>query len=99
MQKLTTYILSQEADADIAAIFDYSKKEFGLNQAIKYVSYFDTIFKQLLQQPNLGKVRGEIKKGILSLSIGSHIVFYSIRENYIRIERVLHGRCDIPKRF
>lgn len=93
------YILSQEADADINQIFDYTSKEFGFNQAIKYIRAFETLFNQLTKHPNLGKVRNDLKKGVLSLSIGEHIVFYAKYDNYIRIVRVLHGRCDLPKQF
>jgi len=99
MQQITSCILSQKADDDIDTIFDYTKIEFGLNQAIKYVTLFNTVFKQLIKHPNLGKERNEIKKGVLSLSVRKHIVFYSIHTNSIRIIRVLHGRCDIPKQF
>ena len=99
MQGITSYILSQEADADIDAIFDYTEKEFGFNQAVKYVHDFDVVFKQLVKHPDLGKARNEIKRGVFSIPIGEHIVFYSTHTNYIRIIRVLHGRCDIPKQF
>ena len=100
MQKdKSLYILSKEADADIDAIFDYTVKEFGFNQAVKYVLEFETIFNQLAKHPNLGKLRIEIKKGVWSLPAGEHIVFYAKHNNYIRIVRVLHGRCDLPKQF
>ena len=99
MQSITTYILSQKADTDIDTIFDYTENKFGFNQAVSYVGNLDIIFKQLIKHPNLGKERNEIKNGILSLSVGEHIVFYSIYKNCIRIVRVLHGRSDIPSQF
>ena len=86
------YILSQEADIDIDNIFEYTAKEFGFNQAVKYITDFDTIFKHLLINPNIGKSRDEIKKGLLSFPKEEHVVFYRILSNHIRIIRILHGR-------
>jgi len=93
------YVLSQEADTDIDTIFEYTVKEFGFKQAVKYVSDFDPIFKHLLINPNIGKSRDEIKKGLLSFIKEEHVIFYTILSNRIRIIRILHGRCDLPNQF
>ena len=95
--KLKSFLLSNDADADLDEIFDYTEAEHGFNQAVKYLSDLDNLFEQLVKNPNLGKERKEIKKGIYSIAEQEHIIFYEIREEFILIARVLHGRRDIPK--
>ncbi len=95
--KLKSFLLSNDADADLDEIFDYTEAEHGFNQAVKYLSDLDNLFEQLVKNPNLGKERKEIRKSIYSIVEQEHIIFYEIREEYILIARVLHGRRDIPK--
>ena len=69
-------------------IFDYTEAEHGFNQAVKYLSDLDNLFEQLVKNPNLGKERKEIKKGIYSIVEQEHIIFYEIQEEFILITRV-----------
>lgn len=95
--KITSFLLSNDTDADLDEIFDYTEAEHGFNNAVKYLSNLEYLFEQLIKNPNLGKERKEIKKGIYSIVEQEHIIFYEIHEEYILIARVLHGRRDIPK--
>ncbi len=90
------YELSAKADQDIDEIFEYTEKEFGFDQAVKYVSEFESAFQLITEFPESGKKRNEIKKGLRSFPISSHIIFYRIFKNKIRIVRVLHGIRDLP---
>ena len=93
------YQLSTAADHDLEEIFDYTVEEFGLDQAIKYVSEFEPVFEQLVKNPEMGRNRNEIKAGLRSFPKESHIVFYRILHDHIWIVRILHGSRDIPKFF
>ncbi|WP_143883861.1 type II toxin-antitoxin system RelE/ParE family toxin [Chryseobacterium binzhouense] len=93
------YILSEAADKDLEDIFDYTLEEFGFDQAEKYLLEIEEIFQKLILNPQLGKKRHEIKKGLYSLPKANHIIFYRILDNHIRIVRVLHGSRDVPKYF
>jgi len=93
------YELSPEADQDISEIFDYTVDEFGIDQAVSYLSQFDDLFGQLVDNPELGRERPEIRAELRSIAQESHVVFYRILKDRIRIVRVLHGSCDIPKQF
>lgn len=97
--QINKYILSQEADFDLEEIFEYTYEEFGLNQAIKYLSEIDEIFIKIVNIPQIGRTRIELKKELYSIPIGEHIVFYRILTDHIRIVRVLYGGRDLPKNF
>ena len=91
------YELSAAADRDLQDIFDYTTEKFGLEQAVKYVSEFEILFSQLANNVHLGKNRDEIKAGLKSFSKSSHVVFYRLLRDRIRIVRILHGSRDMPK--
>ncbi|MCD9853782.1 type II toxin-antitoxin system RelE/ParE family toxin [Epilithonimonas sp. JDS] len=93
------YILSEIADEDLEDIFDYTMNEFGFEQAEKYLTEIEDVFQSLLTNPELGKTRNEIKKGLYSFPKDHHLIFYRILDNHIRIVRVLHGSRDIPRYF
>ncbi len=96
---ITFYELSSEADQDISDIFDYTEVEFGLDQAVSYVTALDECFCQLVENPELGRERDEIREELRSISSGSHVVFYRIFKDRICIVRILHGSRDLPKHF
>ena len=93
------YMLSKIAEKDLEDIFDYTHREFGLDQAILYVLSIDEVFTLISQNPKLGIDRNEIKKGLKSFVFKSHIIFYRIITNKIRIVRVLHGSRDLSKQL
>lgn len=92
-----SYHLSIAAEQDIGEIYDYGVYRFGNDQAIKYLTELDFTFNQIVKNPELGKKRDEIKVGLRSLPKNSHVIFYRLIEDSIRIVRVLHGSRDLIK--
>ena len=97
MSILKNYELTNEADADLEDIFEYSEKSFGQTQAIIYLSDIEKIFFQLYKQPNLGRLRNDIKENTYSLAFKKHIIFYTIEFQKLIVIRVLHSSRDMPK--
>ena len=93
------YILSPEADADLEAIFDYTETEFGYRQAVRYLTECEQQLLRLADNPTMGRHRPEIKEELYSFPYESHVVFYRIMPDHIRIVRVLHARRDLPQQF
>lgn len=91
------YHLSIVAEQDIGEIYEYGVYRFGSDQAIKYLMELDLTFGQIVKNPDLGKKRDEIKIGLRSLPKNSHVIFYRLMEDSIRIVRVLHGSRDLIK--
>ncbi|WP_396591644.1 type II toxin-antitoxin system RelE/ParE family toxin [Allomuricauda sp. R78024] len=90
-----TYVLSEEAAADINEIFEFGEHKFGNTQAIKYLIGLEEHFDQLSDNPDIGRERGDIKKGLYSLPYISHIIFYRKLKGKLRIVRVLYGGRDL----
>ena len=92
-----TYVLSQVAEEDLGQIFDYTELEFGLEQAVQYLSEIEQMFYGLCDNPMLGRERKEIRKGLRSIPSGSHVIFYRVLTHQVRVVRVLHASRDLPK--
>jgi len=90
-------ILSEAADADLENIFDYTLDEFGVDQAVSYVSGFDEVFDMISENPEIGRERKEIRDELRSLNKDKYIIFYRTFSDHVRIVRILHGSRDLPR--
>lgn len=91
------YILSRKTQEDIDEIFEYGVEKFGKDKAIEYLIDLKSYFELLLENPDIGKNRNEIKIGLISFPFRSHIIFYRLFSKHIRIVRVLYGGRDLVR--
>ncbi|MEM8894292.1 MAG: type II toxin-antitoxin system RelE/ParE family toxin [Bacteroidota bacterium] len=97
MNPIKGYTLSESADLDLEEIFTFSEEKFGFDQEVKYLGEIEDVFNLVVKNPEIGKNRTEVKPGIRSIVKSSHIIFYRINKNAIRIVSVLHGSRELPK--
>ena len=91
------YFLSEETKVDIEDIYEFGKDNFGHDQAIKNLIGLEEHFDKLSDNYHIGRTRNDIKKDLYSLPYISHIIFYRILKDKIRIVRVLYGGRDVFK--
>ena len=96
---ITKYVLAEIAQLDIEEIFDFTVSEFGIGKAIEYHLNFIHLFEQLIEFPKEGKARDGIKKGLRSITKESHVVFYRILDDHVRIIRILHHSQNYKGKF
>ena len=89
--------LRTSADADLAAIFDYSVTTFGEAVAADYLRSFEQAFDLLRRHPLAGALRLEIDPPIRCLPHRSHRIFYDVEGETVWIVRVLHHAMDAEK--
>lgn len=89
--------LSEPAVTDLEDIYDYTAENFGDEQAVDYLTALEVLFDNLSENPKLGRVRNEIRKGLRSIAKSNHVVFYRVQPDGIIIIRVLHSSRDIHK--
>jgi len=97
MSYIKSYRLSDIAESDISEIYDYTVSHHSHNQAILYLQGLEKQFIMLVDQPNIGKNRDEIRKTLKSFVYEKHTMFYRVLDDHIRIVRVLHSSRDMPK--
>ncbi|NIV43176.1 MAG: type II toxin-antitoxin system RelE/ParE family toxin [Candidatus Dadabacteria bacterium] len=91
------YELSLPAEQDLSSIYDYTFNEFGELQAVKYLTGIEQKVLNIVESPELGIKREEIRQGLRSIVYEKHVIFYRVMNDTIRIIRVLHGSRDLPK--
>jgi toxin ParE1/3/4 len=93
------YALHQQAQYDLEAIWIYSYREWGVEQADQYIRALLSRFTWLSENPQLGKQRTEIKPGYYCFPEGMHLIFYKITQDGINIIGVPHQNMDIVSYF
>jgi len=93
-------ILRQEAIDDFNNIWDYTFEQWSENQADKYYSTLRFACKEIGENPDIGKEYTGIRRDLLGLKSGKHIIFYHLTsEDEIEVIRILHERMDLKNRL
>lgn len=93
------YFIAPLAKTDLENIKAYTINEWGLDQAVNYLTNFEKRFEWLVENPELGKNRDDIIASLRSFPEGKHIVFYRISGNDIEIVGVPHQTQDPHHHF
>ena len=91
------YKLTPDAEKHLSSVYDYGCENWGELNAESYLRELGNSFNWLGQNPELGRIRDDIKAEYRSWTQGSHVIFYRIAPDYIQILAVLHQSCDIAK--
>lgn len=90
--------LSDQAQADFDEIGLYTKENWGIGQAEKYLTQLDQTFWILADTPNLGRDCGDLRPGLLSITCNRHIIFFRRSPaGTVEILRILHQRMDFQR--
>ena len=91
---MADYRLSSRTQADLAGIADYTIETFGLRQARRYRDEVEACFRNLAENPRLGRLTERLAPGLRRFEHRSHVVFYTECNDGVLIIRVLHVRMD-----
>ena len=89
---MSSYVLSEAADADIAGITRHSITHWGLARAERYILELHQAFETLSQLPDLGRNAGHLRPGYFRFDHKIHSVFYQKTASGIFVVRVLHQK-------
>lgn len=93
-------ILRQEAIDDLNDIWNYTFEQWSENQADKYYALLKFSCKEIGENPELGREYPGIRRNLLGLKTGKHIIFYHlISADEIEIIRILHESMDLKNRL
>lgn len=94
---MADYVLSNQADEDLADIYLYSYGTFGEAQADVYFLALRDCLQMLANNPRIGRAADYLRPGLLWHRHARHVVFYLIEETGIFIVRVLHDSMDMAR--
>ena len=86
--------IAKAARLDLKDIFQYSRRQWVDKKADQYLGAIKEQVVLITRNSDMGVNRPELQKGMHSLLIESHIVFYTVDLLHINIVRVLHHRQD-----
>lgn len=93
-------ILKQEAIDDLNEIWNYSLETWSQWQADKYYEAIELACIRIGQNPKIGKAYQGVRRNLLGLRSGRHIIFYEIiSDEEIEVIRILHERMDLPSKL
>ena len=87
---MARYKLTLQAKAEIAAIYKYTVKHWGSDQAKRYTSGLRLKMRQLANSPNMGKTNPDLEKIFYYSPYVSHVIYYTLTDYGISISAVLH---------
>jgi len=91
--------LSPQARQDFSDILLTSRRQWGAAQRSKYKTAIDQALVRLTKYPEIGRERDDLIKDLRALAVEQHIIYYYVRPNVIRVERILHARMDASAEF
>ena len=84
--------ITQTAHEEFSEILAYTEEGWGAEQRDKYRDVFVGTIERLSRTPLLGTPRDELRPGLRSVPMGSHVIYYSVIDDVIYVRRVLHRR-------
>ena len=93
------YSLSRLALRDLEQIWEYTVENWSESQADKYYHQIIAEIEWLARHPSQGRPQHSIREGYRSSKVQSHIIFYQMAGEEIKVIRILHERMDIPNRL
>ena len=92
---MPTFVLSHEAEIDIAGISEYIAKR-NVTAAIKMLDLIQEACQTLAENPGLGEVRkGYGDPDCRSFTVSRYVVFFRPNGNGIDVSRILDASRDL----
>lgn len=94
---MAEYRLTPAAEGDLEAIWSYTARQWGLDQANRYIDILTSAFAQLAERPKKAPACGTIRPGYRRCSVERHMIYFRITAYGIAIIRVLHDRMEAQR--
>jgi toxin ParE1/3/4 len=86
--------LTRAAEADLAAIWDYTAIQWSVKQADQYHEDIMDVIQDVAAAKKTGRKIDALRTGYLYRPCGSHNIFFRQEVGCIIIVRILHNRMD-----
>ncbi len=95
----STFRITPRVQEDLRNIGRYTLRKWGRKKRDSYLYDLDNRFGWLAKNPKIGKHRLDIGEGYYCYLQGSHLIFYTIGQNWINIIGIPHKVIDILNYF
>jgi toxin ParE1/3/4 len=92
-------VFSPDAQADLAAIWDDTFLDWGIDQAETQLQQIRNSVSIVANNPLVGRDCSEIRPRYRKYPAGSDMLFYSLADDTVTVVRILHQRLDHGRHF
>jgi toxin ParE1/3/4 len=94
---MAEFRLTPAAERDLEGIWTYTRDEWGLEQADRYLDMLTVTFQTLADSPKSAPACDHIREGYRRRGVGRHMIYFRVMPYGIAVVRVLHERMDAPR--
>ena len=96
---MSSYILSEQADADLECIYKYTLDTWGIEQFKRYCDQLNVALEFISKEPKSiqSKAREDLASGCRFYHVGHHYIVYRIGKQHIEVGRILHEKMNFEK--
>lgn len=94
---MAEYRLTPAAERDLEAIWVHTVREWGVEQAVRYIDLPTAAFASLAASPRTAPACDHIRPGYRRWSVERHMIYFRTTDYGIAVVRVLHERMDAPR--
>jgi toxin ParE1/3/4 len=94
---MAEYRLSPAAENDLENIWLYTRRQWNLQQANRYVDLLSAAFAELTSSPMTAPACDHIRPGYRRFHVERHMIYFRIAPYGIAVVRILHDRMDAPR--
>lgn len=87
--------LNAEARADLDEILEVSREVWGERQVRRYASAINRGFRTIGQFPDVGRQRSDLRPGVRTFPVESHLILYEEQGNVVTVLRIVHQRQQL----
>lgn len=91
-------VYAPSAEHDLRELWRYIA-QFNVVAADKLYDTIKSRTATLKYFPNRGRYRDDLQEGLRMNVVGSHVIFYRVEGNVVRVVRVLHGARNLANVF
>lgn len=92
---MSSYRLSVRAERQLIEIYIATDEAFGRLQADAHHAGFEKLFELIAAFPGIGRSADELKHGYRRYRHQAHYIFYTIHEDSVRVEAIMHTSHDL----
>ncbi|HET7662808.1 MAG TPA: type II toxin-antitoxin system RelE/ParE family toxin [Rhodanobacteraceae bacterium] len=96
-RRTAEYRLTPAAQRDLDKIFDYTVREWGLEQAVAYTAVIEKACARLAKTPDQAKDCGYIRTGYRRAIVSRHAIYFRVEDYGVAVVRILHQHMDAPR--
>jgi toxin ParE1/3/4 len=94
---VTGYRLSPKARDDLSNIWDYTARQWGIEQAERYIRMIAAACEDIALRKLEGRPAEDIRQGYRKWPVGSHVLYFRRERATVSIVRILHKRMDVTR--